>query len=105
LIVERSAPEQTTVWSSPAGRSLEVFRQAHLKPQDLQSQVGVLEQSLAVLGVLGRDQGLEQPLKVPLDPLAEPKAVAAGEPARGIAGPENEIVSRDDHDQFLLFSH
>jgi len=38
-------------------QALQVFRQPHLEPEDLQREVGFFEQSLAVLGVLGGDQG------------------------------------------------
>jgi hypothetical protein len=38
-------------------QALQVFRQSYLKPQDLQRQVGVFEEPLAPLRLLGGDQG------------------------------------------------
>ena len=86
-------------------QALQVFRQPHLEPEDLQRQVGVFQQPLAVLGVLGGDQGFQQVVEVPLDPLAQHEAVVAGELAGVVAGPEDQVVSLGDHDQFLVFFH
>ena len=47
----------------------------------------------------------EQVVEVPLDPLAQHEAVVAGEAAGVVAGPENQVVSLGDHDQFLVFFH
>ena len=40
-----------------------------------------------------------------LNPLAEHEAVVAGELTRVVAGPEDQVVSPGDHDQFLVFFH
>jgi len=84
---------------------LQVFGQPHLEPQEFQVQVGFFEQSLAVLGVLGGDHCLQQVVEVPLDPLAEHEPMITGEAADVVAGPENQVVSLGDHDQFLVFFH
>ena len=86
-------------------QALQVFRQPHLEPEDLQRQVGVFEQPLAVLGVLGADQRFQQAVEVSLDPLAQHETVVTGELAGVVAGPENQVVSLGDHDQFLVFFH
>ena len=86
-------------------QALQVFRQAHLEPEDFQTQVGVFQQSLSVLRVLGTDQRLQQTIEVSLDPLAQDEAVVAGELTRVVAGPEDQVVSLGDHDQFLVFFH
>ena len=86
-------------------QALQVFRQPHLEAEDFERQVGVFEQSLAVLGVLGGDQGFQQPVEVSLDPLAEHEPMVTGEAAGVVAGPEDQVVSLGDHDQFLVFFH
>ena len=55
--------------------------------------------------MLGGDQRFEQPIEVSFDPLAQHEAVVAGEFAGVVAGPENQVVSLGDHDQFLVFFH
>ena len=84
--------------------ALQVFRQPHLEAEDFKVQVRFFEQSLAVLGVLGGDQRFEQPVEVPLNPLAEHEAVVAGKLTRVVAGPEDQVVGLGDDDQFLVFS-
>jgi hypothetical protein len=84
---------------------LEVFRQPHLEAEDLRCEVGFLQQSLAVLGVLRPDQRLQQGVQVALDPLAQDEAVVAGEVARVVAGPEDQVIGLGDYGQFLCFSH
>ena len=86
-------------------QALQVFRQPHLEPEDFQCQVGFFQQPLAVLGVLGADQRFQQVVQVPLDPLAQHETVVAGKLAGVVAGPENQVVSLGDHDQFLVFFH
>ena len=85
--------------------ALQVFRQPHLEPQDLQGQVGVFQESLALPRVLGPDQRLQQGVQVAFDPLAQDKAVIAGEPARVVAGPEDQVIRFRDNPQFLGFFH
>ena len=60
---------------------------------------------MAVLGVLGGDECLQQVVEVSLDPLAEHEPVVAGEFAGVVARPEKQVVSFGDHDQFLVFFH
>jgi hypothetical protein len=60
---------------------------------------------MAILRVLGGDQCFAQPVEVQLDPLARDETVVAGELARVVAGPENQVVSLGDHDQLLVFFH
>ncbi len=86
-------------------QALQVFRQLHLEPEDLQREVGVFEEPLTVLGVLPPDQGFQQVVEVALDPLAQDEAVVAGEFAGMDAGLEDQVVSLGDHDQFLVFFH
>jgi len=66
---------------------MQVLGQPYLESQDFQREVGLLQQAVAVLGVLGLDQRLEQVVHVPLDPLAQDEAVVAREAASVIAGP------------------
>ena len=84
---------------------MQVFRQPHLEPQDLQREVGFLQQLLAVLRVFGSYQGLQQVLEVPLNPLAQDEAVVAREFARVVTRPEDQVICLGDHDQFLVFFH
>jgi hypothetical protein len=70
-----------------------------------QRQVGLLQQPLPIPGVFRLDQGLQQVVQVPLDPLAQHKPVVAGELARMVAGPEDQVIRLSDHDDFLLSFH
>ncbi len=85
--------------------ALQVFRQSHLEAEDFKTEVRFLQKPLAVLGVLGGDQRFEQPIEFSFDPFAQDEAVVAGEFAGVVAGPENQIVSLGDDDQFLVFFH
>ena len=42
-------------------------------------------------------------MKLAFDPLTQHETVVAGEAAGVVAGPENQVVSLGDHDQFLVF--
>ena len=86
-------------------QTLQILGEPHLEAEDFERQVGLLEQPLPALVVLRSDQGLEQRVEVPLDPLAQHKAVVAGKAARVVAGPENQVIGLGDNRQFLLFSH
>ena len=43
------------------------------------SPVGVFQEPLAVLGILGRDQRFEQPIEVSLNPFAQDEPMITGE--------------------------
>jgi len=93
------------LWSTVDPQTLEVFGQPHLEPEDLERQVGLLEQALPGLVVLRSDQGLEQIAEVAFDALAQHETVVAREPARVVAGPENQVVRLGNNRQFLPFPH
>ena len=84
-------------------QALQVLRQPHLEPEDLEFQVCFFEQLLAILCVLGGDQRFEQSVQVSFDPFAQNEAVIARELTGVISRPENQVVSLGDHDQFLVF--
>jgi hypothetical protein len=74
-----------------------------LKAQYFQGQVRLFQQGLALSGVLGPDQGFQQVVEVPLDAFAQHEAVIAGEPARVMEGPQDQVVGLGEDDQFFLF--
>jgi len=67
-------------------------------PDEFQHEVGLLQQFLAWLAVLGPSQRLQQVVEVALNAFTEDKAVMARELAGVVTGPEDEVVGlRDDH--------
>jgi hypothetical protein len=79
-----------------------IFGETHLEPQDFEDQVRLLQQGLALLGVLGLDQGLQKVIEVAFDAFAEDEAVIAGEFAGVIAGPQDQVIRLRDDRQFLV---
>jgi hypothetical protein len=53
-------------------QAVQVLGQPHLEPQDLQREVGLLQQLLPVPGVPGLNRGLEQAVQIPLDQIRSP---------------------------------
>ena len=86
-------------------RGCEVRARLSIAAPVLYRKMDWFEQSLVVLRVLGGDQRLQQVVEVPLDALAQHKAVVAGKAAGVVAGPENQVIHLRNHDQFLVFFH
>ena len=86
-------------------QALQILRQPHLEPEDLQVQVRFFEQSLTVLGVLGLDKGFEQVVEISFDPFTQHETVVAGKLTRVVARPENQVVGLGNYDQFRGFFH
>jgi hypothetical protein len=82
---------------------LQVFRQPHLEPEDLQREVGLLQQLLAVLRVFGSYQGLQQVVDVAFDAFSQHKTVVPRKFAGVVAGPEYQVIGLGDYGQFLGF--
>jgi hypothetical protein len=82
-----------------------VLGEPHLEAQDFQHEIGLLKQLLTVSGVFRPDEDFQQVVQVPFDAFAQHKTVVAGEFARVIARPQNQIVSlRDDDQLFMTFT-
>jgi len=94
-------PRADDVEPDPAGGDPSGAR----RPAPNGGQVGVFQEPLAVLRVLGGDQRFQQVVEIALDPLAQHEAVVAGKLTRVVARPENQVVCLRDHDQFRVFFH
>ena len=70
--------------------------QPHLKTQDFQTQISLLQQSLAILRVVHSDQGLQQIVEVAFDGLARHESVVPRKLAGVVAGSENQVSGLDD---------
>ena len=82
--------------------ALQVLGEPHLEAEDFQDQVGLLQQGLPLPGVLGPDQDFQQVVQVPFDPFAQHEAVVAGEFARVVARPQDQVIRLRDDDQFFV---
>ena len=82
--------------------ALQVLGEPHLEAEDFQNEVGLLQQFLALPGVLGPDQDFQQVVEVPFDAFAQHEAVVAGEFAGVIARPQDQVIRLRDDDQFFM---
>jgi hypothetical protein len=68
-------------------REKQVIGETHLKAQDFQSQVRLLQQGLPLPSVLGTDEDFQQVVQVAFDAFPQHKAVVARKSTRVMAGP------------------
>src|ERR1022692_2099845 len=82
--------------------ALQVLGEPHLEAEDFEHQVRFFQQGLALLGVLGLDQCLQQVIEIAFDAFAQHEAMVAGEFASVIAGPKDQVVGLGDDGEFLV---
>jgi hypothetical protein len=83
---------------------LQVLGEPHLKAKDFEHQVRSFQQGLALPGVFRLDQSLQQVVEVAFDAFAQHEAVIAGEFARVVAAPQDQVIGLGDDGQFICSS-
>ena len=78
--------------------ALQVLGEPHLEAKDLQYEVGLLQQFLPLLGVLGPDEDFQQVIQVSFDLFAQHETMIARELPRVIARPQDQVIRLRYHD-------